>query len=172
MARRTFPENLLQRMESQENGCIYFTGAITNRGYGTIWVDGRNDLAHRAAYEYFVGPIPSGMTVDHVCHNEDPSCDGGNGCLHRRCVNGDHLEAKTRGENVLAGTGASAVNARKTHCIQGHEFTPENTYMYKGRRQCVACTQARSRKHYRTRKRRRQEAFSSKMVSSSRSSGS
>jgi hypothetical protein len=146
MAKRTclpWPENLLQRMDHQPNGCIHFMGA-TNSGYGIVWVgapEGRRlRRAHRAHYELMIGPIPEGMTLDHTCHNEDPTCLGGPTCLHRRCVNLEHLEPKSRGANVNA---SPRSNARKTHCKWGHEFTPENTSVWRGHRKCRACDRRR-----------------------------
>ena len=75
------------------------------------------------------------MTIDHLCRN-------------RRCVNPEHLEPVSRGENVLRGDGHSARNARKTHCIRGHEFTVENSYYApngKGKR-CRECFKTLRRK--------------------------
>lgn len=89
-------------MDPQPDGCIYFTGAVGADGYAKIRATGRLVFAHRAAYEYFVGRIAPGMTVDHLCHNEDPSCAGGPSCLHRRCVNWEHLREATQRENILA----------------------------------------------------------------------
>lgn len=55
---------------------------------------------HRLSYEAFVGPIPTGHTLDHACHNRDETCPGGSECLHRRCLNPDHLEPLTVAENL------------------------------------------------------------------------
>lgn len=57
---------------------------------------------HRFMYERFVGPIPDGYVVDHLCHNADQSCAGGSTCAHRRCANPDHLGAVTQRGNVNA----------------------------------------------------------------------
>ena len=137
MAQRTFPENLLARMEEQENGCIYFTGSLDAYGYGQLSASGRKLKAHRAAYELFVGPIPEGHDIDHECHNQDESCAGGPSCPHRRCVNWEHLAAKTRGANLAA---SPLSHGAKTHCKRGHEFTEANTYhRSSGGRDCRTC---------------------------------
>src|SRR3990167_8297165 len=91
--------------------CWIWTAGRTSRGYGSL--QGR--LAHRAAYEFLVGPIPAGMTVDHLCRV-------------RHCINPAHMEIVERGENVLRGHGITAMNKRKTRCLHGHLFTPTNTY--------------------------------------------
>lgn len=62
-------------------------GAVNDSGYGAIWDGTRLVYAHRLAYELLVGPIPSGMTIDHTCAN-------------RLCVNPAHLEAVTIRENI------------------------------------------------------------------------
>lgn len=100
-------------------------------GYGRIWF-GRHvyRMAHRIAYEWARGPIPEGLTIDHLCR-----------C--RRCVNPRHMEPVTNIENVMRGESIWAVNARKTHCLRGHEFTPENTYRYNGTRACKECGKIR-----------------------------
>lgn len=138
--RLPWPENLLARMEPQPNGCIWYSGYISPKGYGRV---GAGVPAHRAAYEHFVGPIPEGMDLDHLCHNADSSCPGGPTCLHRRCVNPDHLAPKTRRRNLLASPlTLASIEAAKTHCPQGHEYTAENTNEYRGRRYCRRCANA------------------------------
>lgn len=86
------------------HGCWLWTGARQSRGYGSIGHGPRGAvrtfLAHRVAYEWFVGPIPDGLQIDHVCHNLDSTCAGGTTCAHRLCVNPDHLEIVTGGQNV------------------------------------------------------------------------
>ena len=145
-----WPENLLRRLDPQPDGCIYYTGYIAPRGYGQVSIRGEQEYAHRAMYRLMVGPIPFGMEINHRCHSEDTSCEAGNACLHRRCVNPGHLELVTHRENMLRSRTAMAVNAAKTHCKHGHEFTPENTYRTKkGSRACRECMRIANRKRSR-----------------------
>lgn len=110
--------------------CWLWAGTINNRGYGDISmkIDGvwRIRRAHRVVYEALVGEIPEGLVIDHVCRE-------------KACVNPDHLEAVTEKENILRGIGSTSVNARKTECIRGHKYTPENTRMNRGSRNCKTC---------------------------------
>lgn len=106
--------------------CWEWTG-FKELGYGRVGRNSRGGWAHRHAYEMLVGPIPSGMQIDHLCRN-------------RGCVNPDHMEVVTLVENVMRGEGPSAKNARKTHCKRGHPFDEENTKVRaNGSRRCLAC---------------------------------
>ncbi len=122
------PERFMEKV-SVAGDCWVWTGQ-KRRGYGRFWNFGRNVSAHRFAYEQSVGPILPGLSLDHLCRN--PSC-----------VNPDHLEPVTQRENVLRGAGLPAINANKSHCKQGHEFDEQNTYRWRGERQCRECTRVR-----------------------------
>lgn len=138
--RGDYPGQLAYRTEVLQNGCWEFKGFIDKRsGYGFLGRKAGGNRAHRLAWELRNGSIPEGLVLDHTCHN-GTDCLGGPTCMHRRCVNPDHLELVTVAENVSRGNGISARNALKTHCIRGHEFTPENTKQdSRGGRACRAC---------------------------------
>lgn len=138
-------ERLMAEARTSSQGCILYGGTIMNRGYGQICLGGRQMLAHRAAYELLIGPIPDGLVIDHRCHNQDLGCRGGDNCPHRRCINVEHLEPVTLAENTRRGH-ASWINARKTHCPSGHPYDEANTHWYDGRRYCRACNNAIRRK--------------------------
>ena len=135
-------ERLLASIAVNEEGCWLWTKYVKPNGYAQILVPGRGLVyVHRASYEEFIGAIPDGMEVDHECHRRDSGCDG-NACLHRRCLNPDHLSAKTPQQNTLRGTSPAANHATKTHCPKGHPYDEQNTYVRpdgKKLRDCKAC---------------------------------
>ena len=131
-------DRFLEKVETTES-CWLWRGFVDPGGYGHIWYSGRPWRAHRVAYELYVGPIPEGLQLDHLCRV-------------RHCVNPAHLEPVTFQENIRRSPIAiNRIHAAKTHCIRGHEFTPENTRLNsKGYRACRTCKRVDSR-------RRRQE---------------
>lgn len=136
-------ESIVARFAVAENGCHLWTGYIDPAGYGQVSLETETRKVHRLFHEWFIGPIPEGLSVDHECHNSDPSCSGGPKCLHRRCVNPAHLIARDHRDN------RSRASRRRTHCSKGHELTADNTYVSKdGERRCRECYRARSRAHY------------------------
>lgn len=116
-----------------ENGCWQWTGSKTTGGYGNLNIGDRNyDYVHRVVYEMCIGKIPDGLTIDHLCRN-------------RSCINPRHLEAVTNKVNILRGNSWWAIQVRKTHCILGHPFSPENTVRDRdGARNCRRCIKIRS----------------------------
>lgn len=136
-----------RKLHVQDNGCWHLATRVRKDGYADITVAGRHQLGHRVSYEHYVGPIPMGLQLDHLCHTTDKECLGGVGCPHRRCVNPSHLEPVTQRENGLRGRGVAAVNAAKDSCVAGHEFSPQNTYLDpNGGRSCRTCRAHQSRK--------------------------
>lgn len=115
-------------------GCWLYTKKLLPSGYAQMFVSkGEKALIHRVAYASAHGEAEAGMTIDHLCRV-------------RHCVNPEHLEQVTQAENGRRGYSVSAVNRRKTHCRQGHEFTAANTYVRKdrsrlGMRECRECRQ-------------------------------
>lgn len=108
--------------------CWLWRGTILQGGYGQIKVKKRKMQAHRFFYELLVGPIPEGLTIDHLCRV-------------RNCVNPAHLEPVTGRENTLRGNNPAAQNARKTHCKRGHPLSGSNLRSSKDGRQrrCKTC---------------------------------
>ncbi len=122
-------ERFLKKIKILDNGCWEWVASKNPNGYGQFGANGTHPISsHRFIYEYYHGSICPDLTIDHLCRN-------------RACVNVNHLEQVTMKVNVLRGNTITAINSRKTHCIHGHEFTPENTYIRKeGKRNCKACT--------------------------------
>lgn len=102
-------------------------------GYGQFGVGRVVKRAHRVAFELARGPVPDGLTLDHLCRN-------------RGCVNPVHLEPVTAGENVLRGISPAATHARAEQCPQGHQYDAGNTYTYRGWRRCRRCNADRARR--------------------------
>jgi hypothetical protein len=131
--KRPWPERFIEKVLADAvTGCWDFCSRPHGNTYGRFMFgvgDGR--YAHRLAYELWIGPIPSGLEIDHLCRN-------------RRCVRPAHLEAVTRAVNNARSDSRSARNARKTLCGYGHPFSPANTrFNRKGQRRCVTCGNAR-----------------------------
>ncbi len=133
MPRVNFAERMRQ-MERQHgpDACWTWPGKLRRDGYARTFYEGRWDSVHRLAYLIRRGHLPSSdLDIDHLCRN-------------RACFNPAHLEVVTPRTNVLRGVSIQAQNARKTHCVHGHEFTVENTERRpNGHRACRACAKAR-----------------------------
>lgn len=91
--RREYVCNRMPKLSESE--CWPWQGEINAEGYGRLAKRFRFELAHRATYELLVGPIPSGLDIDHLCFN-------------RRCVNPKHMEPVTRGVNAARGVARRA----------------------------------------------------------------
>ena len=125
IARRIAPPN--------EDGCMIWMGSKSAKGYGTVAWKGENRRVHRVVWTILVGPIPDGMTIDHVAER---------GCKSKACANIEHMELVTSEVNTSRSAGNKGRGSHeraKTHCPQGHPYDDENTYWYRGQRQCKIC---------------------------------
>ncbi len=121
----------LDKVRITPEGCREWTAStVRDRSktlsYGQFWLDKKLRLAHRVSFEHYNGPIPPGMTIDHICRNP-------------LCVHPKHLRLLSLKENILCGTSPVAVNSAKTHCPKGHPYSGENLKPRKIGRQCRAC---------------------------------
>lgn len=131
-----------------QNGCMLWTGAVRPDGYGQFQLHNKEKIyyAHRLAYEILVGAIPEGLQLDHLCRV-------------RNCVAVSHLEPVTQTENLRRGNSSkswAAIQRSRTHCKNGHKFSPENTRVVKEGnktvRRCRACDREKTAR-YRARRR-------------------
>lgn len=115
--------------------CWNWIGSVNKKtGYGEGSPSRKKKyFAHRLSYELFVGNIPAGLHIDHICRN-------------RKCVNPAHLRLLTIKENVLCGIGITAENSRKECCPHGHKYEGDNLYIKPtGARVCKECRRQRDR---------------------------
>lgn len=110
------------RVAHDASGCWLWTGAKTVAGYGQVIKGGKKFYVHRLAFEAHSGPIPPGLTIDHLCRA-------------RNCVNPAHLDVVTVGENIRRRPYG------KLACPKGHSYLkPENVYRRSnGRPVCRVC---------------------------------
>lgn len=105
---------------------------INNQGRRNVglWRGGKGltVMVHRLVAETFLGPCPEGLWV---CHRDGD-------CLNNQVSNLYYGSPSDNAKDRVAH--GNHFNAEKTHCIRGHEFTPENTYKVPtGGRRCKAC---------------------------------
>lgn len=156
---REYQKLVFSRLKVDSNGCWIWQGYLTpkNRGsnswgygYQREFVSankplGRKRPAHVVLYEMFNSELVEGLDLDHKCRV-------------RSCVNPEHLEPVTRRENVLRGVGLAALNAAKTHCVNGHLLSGDNLLESRNkksghiRRACKTCNKLRMQKHLENRK--------------------
>lgn len=127
-----FQAYIIDRSRTNQSGCWLWSLTKDRDGYGYGCFQQRKRRAHRLSYEAFVGPVPEGLHLDHLCRE-------------RSCVNPAHLESVTCGENIRRGNVGSK---QRTHCKRGHSFA-ENGYRAKsGQKLCRLCVRLRRNAHY------------------------
>jgi hypothetical protein len=99
------------------SGCWKWAGYHRADGYITFSIGSKKHRAHRIAYEIFVGEIPEGLEIDHICKN-------------RGCVNPEHLRAVTHLQNM------QNIDPYDNHQDKDHNFTP---YNWKQGKVCRIC---------------------------------
>lgn len=127
-------ERLMSRIVIDGNDCWNYP-TLNEGGYGVIGMGGRGAptrRTHRLTYESFVGTIPDGTEIDHLCRN-------------RACCNPAHLEPVNRSTNVRRGLRKTS----QSHCANGHMFSEQNTKQTKRQRVCIECSRAASREYQR-----------------------
>jgi hypothetical protein len=141
--RLTLAERFWAKVKKTSN-CWLWTGSLS-RGYGRVRDrrSGKSVPVHRIAYELLVGPIPDGLTIDHLCRV-------------RCCVNPTHLQPVTNRENILRGNGPAALSARRTSCRICGAFLGDDPYR-PGWRRCVPCAVERRQREYAYRRQHRKE---------------
>ena len=127
VAMRKHTKESIEALVDRSGDCHLWTGYIYRpTGYGTVNFNGRPHRVHRLFYEWYVGPIPEGLTIDHLCNV-------------RNCVNPDHLDVCSSEENCRR------AGQRRDFCRNGH---PTALYRRKvsttGETYCIQCNRESS----------------------------
>ena len=132
-ADRLILPRLREKFIKAPSGCWIWIGARVPDGYGQTWRDRRAVRAHRVIFEAVCGPVPAGLELDHLCHV-------------RRCVNPLHLQPVDRTTNIIrSGAPLSQRNLKGT-CRNGLHPWPAASGIRSGKRTCLECSRAASRR--------------------------
>lgn len=80
-------QRIMDRSDLNDDGCRISRYSVGSHGYAQAWDGVTVVLAHRIVWEWHHGPIPEGMTVDHICHAQ-------------KCVEIEHLRLITNLQNA------------------------------------------------------------------------
>jgi hypothetical protein len=126
-------DRFIDKVALDDGDCWLWLAAKDGKGYARFWYVDRMMPGHRLSYEHFIGSVPDGLELDHLCRIRD-------------CVNPWHLEPVTHQENLKRGINQNII---KTHCPKGHKYTSENTRRARTRPQsriCRECQRYENRK--------------------------
>lgn len=141
-----FGSGRLKRYVIADDGCWRYAGSCTRDGYGqaNYKLDGRQFSVYPHVLSYLVhsGPLIEGMEIDHACHDPEVCVEP---CSHRRCLNPAHLVQMPGRENGRRSGSPSGINARRTHCPQGHAYDQTEA---RGIRRCSICRTADKARQY------------------------
>lgn len=128
-------DGLLGKMvEKMATPCWVWQGVEHEHGFGSVSYNSVSRQPHRIIYEQFHGTLADGLVLHQLCRN-------------KHCVNPEHLKPVTMGEAVKTYRSPPGNNARKSHCLRGHELAGGNLYVTPGdgSRQCRICKAMRNR---------------------------
>jgi hypothetical protein len=125
------PEERFWKYVYKTDGCWFWIGTLSAKGYGQLRVDDSCIYAHHLSYRIHFGDYDGGLWILHKCDTTP-------------CVNPEHLYAGTRAQNIQDKILAGHANGKsfQTHCKRGHELSGDNVRFYgptKSYRACRAC---------------------------------
>ena len=108
---------LTHKSERSAFGCLLWIGYFNRiTGYGEVKINRTALSAHRAAYETWVGPIPKGHQVQHLCDGFYDSRD----ISYRRCIEPTHLTTGTHTQNSAHMTESGRAATGERHGSRTH----------------------------------------------------